>query len=87
MSFPVGTGGKELARHGRRGKRSISNPWEELAHNGRRGKRSILNPWVGKIPQGRAQQPTPVFLPGESHGWRNLMGYSLKDHRESDTME
>ena len=24
----------------------------------------------------RAQQPTPVFLPGESHGQRNLAGYS-----------
>ena len=25
-------------------------------------------PWVGKIPWWRAQQPTPLFLPGESHG-------------------
>ena len=24
--------------------------------------------WVGKIPWRRKQQPTPVFLPGESHG-------------------
>ena len=23
-------------------------------------------------------QPTPVFLPGESHGWRSLAGYSLR---------
>ena len=22
-------------------------------------------------------QPTPVFLPGKSHGWRSLLGYSL----------
>ena len=27
-----------------------------------------INPWVGKIPWRRAWQPTPVFLPGESHG-------------------
>ena len=27
-------------------------------------------PWVGKIPWRRAWQPTPVFLPGESHGQR-----------------
>ena len=33
--------------------------------------------WVGKIPWRRAWQPTPVFLPGESHGQRNLVGYSL----------
>ena len=33
------------------------------------------DPWVGKIPQRRARQPTPVFLPGESHGQRSLAGY------------
>ena len=30
--------------------------------------------WVGKVPWRRAWQPTPVFLPGESHGQRNLEG-------------
>ena len=30
----------------------------------------------GKIPWRRAWQPTPVFLPGESHGQRSLAGYS-----------
>ena len=34
------------------------------------------NPWVGKIPWRRKWQPTPVFLPGESHGKRSLVGYS-----------
>ena len=29
-------------------------------------------PWVGKIPWRRAWQPTPVFLPGASHGQRSL---------------
>ena len=32
--------------------------------------------WVGKIPWRRKWQPTPVFLPGESHGQRSLVGYS-----------
>ena len=32
----------------------------------RRHKRHGFNPWVRKIPWRRAQQPTPVFLPGES---------------------
>ena len=41
----------------------------------RRHKRLRFNPWVGKIPWGRAQQPTPV-LPGTSHGQRSLVGYS-----------
>ena len=31
---------------------------------------------VGKIPWRRAWQPTPVFLPGKSHGQRSLAGYS-----------
>ena len=35
-----------------------------------------FDPWVGKSPWRRAWQPTPVFLPGESHGRRNLAGYS-----------
>ena len=32
-------------------------------------------------------QPTPVFLPGESHGWRSLVGYSPRGCKESDTTE
>ena len=32
--------------------------------------------WVGKIPWRRGCQPTPVFLLGESHGWRSPVGYS-----------
>ena len=35
-----------------------------------------LSPWVGKIPWRREWLPTPVFLPGEFHGQRNLVGYS-----------
>ena len=36
-----------------------------------------FNPWLGKIPWRRKWQPTPVFLPGESHGWRSLVGYRI----------
>ena len=32
-------------------------------------------------------QPTPVFLPGESHGQRSLVGYSSWGRKESDTTE
>ena len=35
-----------------------------------------FDPWVRKIPWRRKWQPTPGFLPGESHGWRSLEGYS-----------
>ena len=35
-----------------------------------------FDPWVGKIPRKRKWLPTPVFLPGELHGQRNLVDYS-----------
>ena len=34
-------------------------------------RRPEFNPWVGKTPWRRAWQPTPVFLPGESHEQRS----------------
>ena len=43
-----------------------------------------FDPWGGKIPRRRKWQPTPVFLPGESHGQRNLAGYSPWGCKESD---
>ena len=41
-------------------------------------------PGVGKIPWRRKWQPTAVLLPGESHGWRSLVGYSPWGHKELD---
>ena len=35
----------------------------------------------------RKWQPTPVFLPGESHGQRSLADYSSSGHKELDTTE
>ena len=43
--------------------------------------------WVGKIPQRRKWQPTPVFLPGKSHGQRSLGGFRPWGRKESDTTE
>ena len=39
-------------------------------------RRPGLDPWVGKIPWRRKWQPTPVSLPGKSHGQRSLASYS-----------
>ena len=39
-------------------------------------RRCEIHSWVGKIPWRRKWQPTPVFLPGESHRRRSLEGYS-----------
>ena len=44
-------------------------------------------PGSGRSPWRREWQPTPVFLPGESHGQRSLAGYSLQGCKESDTVE
>ena len=44
-------------------------------------------PGSGKIPWRRKWQPTPVFLPGESHGQRSLEGCSLWGYKEPDTTE
>ena len=43
--------------------------------------------WVGKIPWRRKWQPTPVFLPGESHGQRSLANYNPRGCKESDMTE
>ena len=47
-------------------------------------RRPGFHPWVGKIPWRRKWQPTPVFLPGESHMHRErcLVGYSPWGHKE-----
>ena len=49
--------------------------------------RLAFDPWVRKIPWRRKWQPTPIFLPGESHGQENLVGYSPWGHKESDMTE
>ena len=50
-------------------------------------RRHGFNPWVRGIPWRRKPQPSPVFLPGESHGKRSLEGYSPlvmeSEHRRS----
>ena len=45
-------------------------------------------PGSERFPQRRTWQPTPVFLPGESHGQRSsLASYSPWGHKESDGTE
>ena len=48
----------------------------------------IYTQWVSKLfIWGRKWQPTPVSLPGESHGPRSLVGYCLWGRKMSDTTE
>ena len=44
-------------------------------------RRLRFDPWDGRIPWKREWQPTPVFLPGKSHGQRSLAGYSPCGHK------
>ena len=59
--------------------------WTEL--NCGKWSRWEFGPCVGKIPCRRKWQPSPVFLPGESHRQRCLAGYSPWGHKESDMTE
>ena len=58
---------------------------KEPACQCRRHKRCGFNPWVGKIHWRRKWQPTPAFLPGESHGQRSLTGYRVHEVTKSWT--
>ena len=60
---------------------------KEPACQFQRHKRCEFDSWVAKIPWRRAWQPTPVFLPGESHGQKSLVGYSPWGLKESDMSE
>ena len=51
---------------GTSGKECVGQCW--------RHKRRRFDPCIGKVPRRRAWQSTPVFLPGESHGQRSLVG-------------
>ena len=62
--------------------------------NGSDGKEPTCNagdpgsiPGWGRFPGGANGNPTGVFLPGKSHGQRNLVGYSPWGCKESDTTE
>ena len=43
--------------------------------------------WLGDHPEKGIRLPTPVFLPGKSHGQRSLVGYSPWVCKELDTTE
>ena len=64
-------------------KESAFSHWESHLSSGSCG----FHLWVGKSPWRRKWPPTPVFLPGESHGHRSLAGYSLGGHKQSERTE
>ena len=50
-------------------------------------RRCVFSPWLGKMPWRRKWQPTPVSVPGESHGQRSLAGYGPQGRKEPDRAE
>ena len=45
---------------------------------------AVWETWVGKIPWKRERRPTSVFLPGESHGQRSLVGQQRVGYDKGD---
>ena len=50
-------------------------------------RRPRFHPWAKKIPWRKGWLSTPVFLPGDFHGQRSLVGYSPWGHKEPDMTE
>ena len=68
----------------------ISMSWlsgKGSACQSRRYRRLRFDPWVGKIPRRREWLPSPVFLPGKSHGQRSLVPTVRGGRKELDTTE
>ena len=59
--------------------------WKAAVHGVAEGRTRLSD--FTFMPGRRKWQPTPVFLPGESQGWGNLVGCRLWGHTESDTTE
>jgi len=70
----------------------IRHDWSDLAHVHHELELNIclqfffLGMFIHIIRR-RQWHPTPVLLPGKSHGWRSLVGCSLWGREESDTTE
>ena len=62
-------------------------PWQLSGKESLCNARLGFNHWFGKIPWRRKWQPTPVFLPGKSHGRQSLVGYCPWGRKESDTTD
>ena len=70
---------------------NMYQPWVSLVAQMVKNLPAVQEIWVQCLglenPLEKKQLPTPVFLPGEFHGQRRLVGCSPRDHRESDRTE
>ena len=58
----------------------IGFPGGSVVKNPLAMQRHGFHPWVEKFPWRRKWQPTPVFFPRKSHGWKNPMGVARVGH-------
>ena len=63
------------------GLQRVRHDWTTFTSTFHNARGPRFDSWVGKIPRRRKWQPTPVFLPGESHGQGSLVGYSSWSQR------
>ena len=73
LGLPVWSSGEETACHSLAGLPSWLRRKRTCPQCGRPG----FDPCIGKIPWRSKWQPTPVFLPGESHAQRSLAGHTV----------
>ena len=66
---------------------AISSVRTENAMNVSSSFQHPFHTFLSSEPWRRKWQPTPVLLPGKSHGQRSLVGYSPWGRKESDTTE
>ena len=67
-------------------RRSFFKFCSEVGIGGRQYRHCRLECWCW-LRWRRQWHPTPVLLPGKSHGWRRLVGCSTWGHEQSDTTE
>ena len=89
LSISVKSGGISVGTAFNRGASQVvlvvkKKPTGQCSRHKRRG----FNPESeDPLEEDRARQPTPVFLPRESHGQKSLVGYSPRGRTQSDTTE
>ena len=67
----------KVNKHQEKLKKTTGLPWRLSGKESTcQCRRHEFDPWVGKIPWRRKWQTIPVFLAGESHEQRSLVGYS-----------
>ena len=83
-----------ITQDGKKTRTQMINQWIKGFPGGASGeeptcqrRRQGFDPRVRKIPWSQKWQPTPVLLPGESHGQRSLVGYSPWGHKELNMTE